>query len=123
VLGLKTHHRPAFSQHWAGRGRWISEFEASLVYRVSSRTARAIQRNPVSKNQKKKRGRHDEYFYYRIGRKQAEGRVQVHHGQPSKLGHERREGEGEQERNHLLRGGYGPRTPGSQNELYGDQAW
>ena len=30
-----------------GRGRWISEFEASLVYRVSSRTARAIQRNPV----------------------------------------------------------------------------
>jgi hypothetical protein len=38
-----------------GRGRWISEFEASLVYRVSSRTARAIQRNPVSKNQKKKK--------------------------------------------------------------------
>jgi hypothetical protein len=38
-----------------GRGRWISEFEASLVYIVSSRTARAIQRNPVSKNQKKKK--------------------------------------------------------------------
>jgi hypothetical protein len=33
-----------------GRGRQISEFEASLVYKVSSRTARAIQRNPVSKN-------------------------------------------------------------------------
>jgi hypothetical protein len=33
-----------------GRGRWISEFEASLVYRVSSRAARATQRNPVSKN-------------------------------------------------------------------------
>jgi hypothetical protein len=32
-----------------GRGRQISEFEPSLVYRVSSRTARAIQRNPVSK--------------------------------------------------------------------------
>jgi hypothetical protein len=32
-----------------GRGRWISEFEASLVYKVSSRTARATQRNPVSK--------------------------------------------------------------------------
>jgi hypothetical protein len=31
-----------------GRGRHISEFKASLVYRVSSsRTARAIQRNPV----------------------------------------------------------------------------
>jgi hypothetical protein len=36
------------------RGGWISEFEASLVYRVSSRTARAIQKNPVSKNKKHK---------------------------------------------------------------------
>jgi hypothetical protein len=36
-----------------GRGRQISEFEASLVYRVSSRTARAIQRNPVLKNKTK----------------------------------------------------------------------
>jgi hypothetical protein len=34
-----------------GRGRQISEFEASLVYRVSSRTARATQRNPVSEKQ------------------------------------------------------------------------
>jgi hypothetical protein len=32
-----------------GRGRRISEFEASLVYKVSSRTARTTQRNPVSK--------------------------------------------------------------------------
>jgi hypothetical protein len=32
-----------------GRGRRISEFEASLVYKMSSRTARATQRNPVSK--------------------------------------------------------------------------
>jgi hypothetical protein len=37
-----------------GRGRWISEFEASLVYRVSSRTARATQRNPVKKTKKAK---------------------------------------------------------------------
>jgi hypothetical protein len=36
-----------------GRGRQISEFEASLVYRVSSRTARATQRNPVSKKNTK----------------------------------------------------------------------
>jgi hypothetical protein len=36
-----------------GRGRQIFEFRASLVYRVSSRTARPIQRNPVSKNQTK----------------------------------------------------------------------
>jgi hypothetical protein len=32
------------------RGRQISEFETSMAYRVSSRTARATQRNPVSKN-------------------------------------------------------------------------
>jgi hypothetical protein len=38
-----------------GRGRQISEFKASLVYIVSSRTARDTQRNPVSKNQKKKK--------------------------------------------------------------------
>jgi hypothetical protein len=31
------------------------EFEASLNYKVSSRTARAIQRNPVSKNQREKK--------------------------------------------------------------------
>jgi hypothetical protein len=38
---------------WEAESRWISEFEASLVYRVSSRTARATQRNPVSKQNKK----------------------------------------------------------------------
>jgi hypothetical protein len=38
----------------AETGGFLSS-EASLVYRVSSRTARAIQRNPVSKNQKKKK--------------------------------------------------------------------
>ena len=31
-----------------GRGRRISKFKASLVYRVNSRTARATQRDPVS---------------------------------------------------------------------------
>jgi hypothetical protein len=45
-----------------GRGRRISEFEASLVYRVSSRTARATQRNPVLKKQKKKRKEKRNYF-------------------------------------------------------------
>jgi hypothetical protein len=34
-----------------GRSRQISEFKVSLVHRVSSRTARDIQRNPVSKKQ------------------------------------------------------------------------
>jgi hypothetical protein len=37
-----------------GRDRQISEFEASLDYTVSSRTAIAIQRNPVLKKQKNK---------------------------------------------------------------------
>jgi hypothetical protein len=36
-----------------GGYRWVSEFEASLVSGMSSRTARATQRNPLSKNQKK----------------------------------------------------------------------
>ena len=42
-----------------GRSRRISEFEASLVYKVSSRTARAIQRNPFSKSKKKKKKKKD----------------------------------------------------------------
>jgi hypothetical protein len=39
------------------RDRRISEFKASLVYKVSSRTARAIQRKPVTKNKKRERER------------------------------------------------------------------
>jgi hypothetical protein len=35
-----------------GRGRQISEFKASLVYKVSFRTARATQRNTISKKKK-----------------------------------------------------------------------
>jgi hypothetical protein len=38
-----------------GRGREISESKASLVYKVSSRTARTIQRNPVSKRKTKEK--------------------------------------------------------------------
>jgi hypothetical protein len=37
-----------------GRGRQISEFAANLVYKLSSRTAGAIQRNPVLKKKNKK---------------------------------------------------------------------
>jgi hypothetical protein len=40
-----------------GKGRQISEFETSLVYRMNSRTDRAIQRNPVSKNKNKNRNK------------------------------------------------------------------
>jgi hypothetical protein len=46
-------HTPLIPALVGGRGRRISEFEASLVYRVRSRTARAIQRNPVSKQTNK----------------------------------------------------------------------
>lgn len=35
-----------------GRGRWISAFEVSLVYRASSRSAKATRTNPVLKNKK-----------------------------------------------------------------------
>ena len=38
------------SQHSGGGDRQISEVEASLVYRASSRTARATQRNSVLEN-------------------------------------------------------------------------
>jgi hypothetical protein len=38
---------------WEAEAGGIFEFEASLVYRVSSRTTRAIQRNPVSEKKKK----------------------------------------------------------------------
>ena len=37
-----------------GRGRQISEFKASLVYKVSSRIVRATQRNLVSNKQTNK---------------------------------------------------------------------
>jgi hypothetical protein len=37
-----------------GRGRRISEFEGSLVYRVSSRIARAAQKDPVSETKQNK---------------------------------------------------------------------
>jgi hypothetical protein len=43
-----------------GRGRQISEFEASLVYRVSSRTAKATQRNLSRKKKKRKKERKKE---------------------------------------------------------------
>jgi hypothetical protein len=49
-----------------GRGRWISEFEANLVYRVSSRTAKAIQRNPVSKKPKNKKPNNNKKIAFKV---------------------------------------------------------
>jgi hypothetical protein len=39
--------------HLGGRGRQLFEFKVSLVYKVSSRTARGTQRNPILKNKTK----------------------------------------------------------------------
>jgi hypothetical protein len=48
-----------------GRGRWISEFEVNLVYRVSSRTVRDTQRDPVSKTKTKTKKQNEKnYFNY-----------------------------------------------------------
>jgi hypothetical protein len=63
ALKIKRWRTPLIpALHSGGRGRRISEFEARLVYRVSSRTARTIQRNPVSKNQKKKKKKEKNVF-------------------------------------------------------------
>jgi hypothetical protein len=48
------------------RNRQISEFEASLVYGASSRTARATQRNPVLKNQQTKQSKNVGYYFLDI---------------------------------------------------------
>ena len=50
-LARQWWHMPPLG-HLGGRGRCISEIETSLVYRVSCRTARAIQRNPVLEKKK-----------------------------------------------------------------------
>jgi hypothetical protein len=47
-------HTPLIPALGRQRHRRISEFEASLVYPVSSRTARAIQKNPVLKTKQTK---------------------------------------------------------------------
>jgi hypothetical protein len=49
-----NNNKPGMVVHAFNPSTWeaeAGEFEASLVYRVSSRTAKATQRNPVSKNQ------------------------------------------------------------------------
>jgi hypothetical protein len=45
-----------------GRGRWIFEFEASLKQKMSSRTARATQRNPASKKTKQNKTKNRKEF-------------------------------------------------------------
>jgi hypothetical protein len=43
------------TQGSGGRDRYITEFQASLVYRLSSRTARATQKNCLPKPKPKKK--------------------------------------------------------------------
>ena len=44
-----------WSQHLGGRGKWISKFEASLVYKSEFQNSQGYTENPVSKNKKKKK--------------------------------------------------------------------
>ena len=59
-----------------GRGSQNSEFQASLLYKVSSRPARAKQRNPVSKNKKTKNKKKERKKGWKEGKKEGrkEGR-------------------------------------------------
>jgi hypothetical protein len=50
-----------------GRGRQISEFEASLVYKVNARTAKATQRNPVSKNKNNNNNNNTRVYGFCLG--------------------------------------------------------
>lgn len=47
------------SQKSGGRGRQISGFKGSLLYKMSSRITRATQRKPVLKEEGRKRGREE----------------------------------------------------------------
>jgi hypothetical protein len=52
------------SNTWGSRERQILEFEANMVYRVSSRTARTIERDPVSKTQNKTEQKKSRIHYH-----------------------------------------------------------
>jgi hypothetical protein len=56
---------PLVSAH-GGKGMWVCDFKASLVYRVmSSRIARATQRNPASKNHEGGKGGRERTLRFR----------------------------------------------------------
>lgn len=62
MLGSGGIHLPKYSE---GRSRQISvKFQASLLYRASSRIA---QRNPVSRGEKKKEPRPNQNYKFRAG--------------------------------------------------------
>jgi hypothetical protein len=78
-----------------GRDRQVSEFEASLVYRTSSRTTGATQRNPILEEKKKRKERRKEREGERGRRRGGEGK------------RKRREGTGGEGRGEEGRGGEG----------------
>lgn len=53
VLGSVTDPVPKIKVG-SDRRRWVSEFQASLVFRENFRTDRDTKRNPVSKSQKRR---------------------------------------------------------------------
>lgn len=55
-LQLPFNPRRAVWPGMGGKGRRMSEFETSMVYRVSSRIAEAVQRNSVLQNKNKAKG-------------------------------------------------------------------
>ena len=58
---------PLIPAHARQRQADLSEFEASLVYKASSRTARAVYRNPVSKSKKEKKMHLFRSYYLKYG--------------------------------------------------------
>lgn len=57
----KKHKEPGIIPALRGRDRWISEFVAKLIYRVSSMTSRSSARNPGLNKQTNKCMRKSEY--------------------------------------------------------------
>jgi hypothetical protein len=53
VSDLQDSLEPGMVVHAFNPSTWEAEADASLLYKVSSRTAKDTQRNPVSKNQSK----------------------------------------------------------------------
>jgi hypothetical protein len=48
LLYIRIRHQAVVEHGFDPTGAAVAEFEASLVYRVSSQTAKATQRNPIS---------------------------------------------------------------------------
>jgi hypothetical protein len=61
LLGRVWWHTPLIPALRRQR-QWISEFKASLVYKVSYKTARATQRNPVSRKKQKQKQKNNSVF-------------------------------------------------------------